>query len=127
MKIAGLQYLTTAMEGGLRSMPRGQDGSLDELAQLLRDKARLLDRRENWQRRIVRIDRRLKRIEARERPLLRRVAEKSGTAIFAQVAELTNQMANQKRVATGGGDAGTLAQTAEVTDHKKKQGGLLQY
>ena len=127
MKIAGLQYLTTAMEGGLRSLPRTQDGSLDELAQLLRQKARLLDQRENWQRRIDRINSRLKGMEARERPLLRRVAGRSGTAILAQVAELTNQMANQKKVAAGGGNAGLPAQSPVVTDQKKKQGDLLQY
>ena len=86
MKIAGMQNIKTAIVGGLQSLPRTGDGSLDELAQLMRQKARLLDERENWQRRIDRIDARLARIAAMEESCQQALAGKDAE-LAAQAAE----------------------------------------
>jgi len=67
MKVAGVLNIKTALSGGLKSLPRTQDGSIDELAQLMRQKARLLNERENWQRKVDHIDARLARIAAIEK------------------------------------------------------------
>ena len=75
MRVAGLKEINTAMGSGMRTLPGIQEEGLKELARLIRERATLTEQRENWQKRIDRIDARLIKIVAREKILLKSVAE----------------------------------------------------